>query len=71
MPISDLVTIKSVAKDFLGGCSIRHTRRLADSGKMPAPSKLGALIRFRRSDIEQWIEGGCKPVRTVKPKGGV
>ena len=62
---SDLVTIQCVAKDWLGGCSIRHTRRLYESRKMPAPIKLGALIRFRRSDIEQWIEGGCKAVRTA------
>lgn len=62
---SDLMTIQSVAIDKLGGCSTRHVRRLSDSGMMPAPMKLGALIRFRRADIEAWIAGGCKPVRAV------
>ena len=66
---SDLMTVQSVANDKLGGCSIRHVRRLYDSGKMPAPIKLGALIRFRRAEIDAWIAGGCKPVRAVA-KGG-
>jgi excisionase family DNA binding protein len=66
---SDLITVQSVANDKLGGCSIRHVRRLYDSGKMPAPIKLGALIRFRRAEIDAWIAGGCKPVRAVA-KGG-
>ena len=66
---SDLMTVQSVAIEKLGGCSIRHVRRLYDSGKMPAPIKLGALIRFRRAEIEAWIAGGCKPVRAAG-KGG-
>ncbi len=65
----DLMTIQRVAIETLDGCSTRHVRRLYDSGMMPAPIKLGALIRFRRADIEAWIAGGCKPVRAVA-KGG-
>ncbi len=61
---SDLVTIRTVAA-MLGDCSVRHVRRLTDGGRMPSPIKLGALIRFRRAEIESWIDGGCKPVRTV------
>ena len=61
---SDLVTIRTVAA-MLGECSIRHVRRLADSGRMPAPVKLGALIRFRRVEIEQWIANGCRPIRSA------
>ena len=66
---SDLVTAKTVASEMLGGCSTRHIRRLSDSGMMPAPIKLGALVRYRRVDIEAWITGGCKPVRTVAKNG--
>ena len=70
VPTSDLVTIRTVAS-MLGECSVRHVRRLADSGRMPAPVKLGALLRFRRVDVEQWVAAGCPRVRsagkTVRP----
>jgi len=46
-------------------CSPRHVRRLVDSGKMPAPIKLGAISRWPAQVIDEWIAGGCKPVRTV------
>lgn len=61
---SDLVTIRTVAA-MLGECSVRHVRRLADSGRMPAPIKLGALLRFRRVDVEQWVTAGCPRVRSA------
>ena len=46
------------------GCSARHVYRLTDAGKMPRPVKLGSLVRWNRASIEDWIGGGCKPVRT-------
>lgn len=47
-------------------CSTRHVYRLADSGKMPQPIKLGSLVRWSRDAIEVWINGGCEPVSTVR-----
>jgi excisionase family DNA binding protein len=44
-------------------CSVRHVRRLIDSGHMPRPIKLGALLRWRKIDIERWVEGGCPQPR--------
>ena len=44
-------------------CSTRHVYRLSDAGKMPRPVKLGALVRWNRKEIEDWISGGCKTVR--------
>ena len=65
---STLLDLKQVAGML--GCSARHVRRLADDGRMPAPVHLGTLIRFRRADVEAWIEGGCQPVRrTSNAKG--
>ena len=52
-----LLDIHSVAK--LLGCSPRHVRRLADTGRMPRPVKLGALVRWSRQEIEDWIAQGC------------
>ncbi len=59
-----LLDVKGVAR--LLHCSTRHVYRLSDAGKMPPPLKLGALVRWSRSAIDEWIAGGCKPIRTVK-----
>lgn len=33
--------------------------RLSASGKNPAPVSINAAVRWRRSDIERWVELGC------------
>ena len=70
VPNVGLIDIRAVTA-MLGGCSTRHVRRLADSARMPAPVKLGALLRFRRktgdpsTGIEDWIAAGCPRVRSA------
>ena len=64
-PQAALLDVKAVAA--LLRCSGRHVYRLSDAGKMPRPYKLGALVRWSRSAVEDWIAGGCKSVRP--PKG--
>ena len=58
----ELLDAEAVAR--LCGCSAPHVRRLADAGRMPAPVKVGALVRWNRRAIESWIESGCP--RTTK-----
>ncbi len=60
---SALLDVKAVAK--LLACSTRHVYRLSDSGRMPSPLRVGALVRWRRSAIEEWIAAGCPKVRHV------
>lgn len=60
-PLPELLDVASVAT--LLGCSERHVYRLADCGKMPRPIKLGALVRWPRKTLMDWIEGGCQAVR--------
>lgn len=62
--VAELLDAASVAE--LCGCSVRTVRRLADSGRMPRPVKLGSLIRWRRTEVMDWIESGCQPVRPAK-----
>ncbi|WP_390620370.1 helix-turn-helix transcriptional regulator [Stieleria varia] len=45
------------------GCSPEHVRRLAESGRIPAPVALGRLIRWPLSVLEQWEADSCPPVR--------
>jgi excisionase family DNA binding protein len=63
-----MLSVDDVAEIYLN-CSARHVRRLADAGRMPKPIKLGSLVRFLRTDVEQWIADGCPNVRNAA-KGG-
>lgn len=63
-----LLDVEHVA-DMLG-CSRRHVYRLSDAGKMPAPVRLGSLVRWNRSVLEDWLAAGCPAVRNVSAKGG-
>jgi excisionase family DNA binding protein len=58
-----LLDVRAVAA--LLDCSPRHVYRMADAGRMPTPVRVGALVRWRRSDLDAWIAGGCKPCRTA------
>jgi predicted DNA-binding transcriptional regulator AlpA len=61
-----LLDVQAVAR--LLDCSPRHVYRLADAGRMPPPSRLGALVRWRLhgpGGLLDWIERGCKPVRAA------
>lgn len=62
---AELLDVRAVAA-MLGGCSARHVYRMADAGKMPRPLKLGALVRWRRAELIDWLAGGCEPVRVAK-----
>jgi excisionase family DNA binding protein len=55
--VAELLDVASVAE--LCGCSSRTVRRLSDAGKMPRPVKLGSLVRWRRSELQAWIDAGC------------
>lgn len=61
MPGGGLVDVREVAR--LASCSTRHVFRLVERGLIPAPVKVGRLTRFKRDEIERWIDGGCRPVR--------
>lgn len=66
--VSVLLDVKAVA--VMLDCSQRHIYRLADSGRMPRPLKLGALIRWRRTELLDWIADGCSSCRQRRAGGG-
>lgn len=59
-----LLDVRQVAATL--GCSVRHVYRLADSQRMPRPVRLGALVRWRRDELTDWVNAGCPSTR----KGG-
>lgn len=63
-PTAELLDVIAIA--ILLSCSKRHVIRLADSGRMPRPVKLGSLVRWRRAELMAWLQGGCQPVRATK-----
>jgi excisionase family DNA binding protein len=66
MLTSDLAALLDVqAVAAMLACSTRHVYRLNDAGRMPASLKVGALVRWSRKSIEDWIADGCKSVRNV------
>ena len=62
-----LLDVQAVAE--LLGCSPRHVYRLSDAGRMPAPVKLGALVRWNSRSIQDWIDQKCPPIRVLKGAG--
>jgi excisionase family DNA binding protein len=49
-------------------CSTRTIYRLCDAGRMPRPIKLGALVRWPRALISEWIATGCPSCHEATPK---
>jgi len=61
-----LINVSDVAK--LLKCSVRHIWRLADSGRMPRPYKIGALCRWDRRVILRWVNDGCPNCRSTSSR---
>lgn len=59
-----LLDVAAVAKML--SCSTRHVYRLVDSGKMPAPKRLGRLVRWEQGELQEWIADGCQPMPRVR-----
>ena len=58
----DVVLLDVGTVAALLNCSTRHVYRLTDSGRMPRPLKLGALVRWNRAAVLDWIAAGCPRV---------
>ena len=52
-----LIGVERVAEKL--NVSTRHVRRLTESGAIPRPIRLGALVRWRLVEIDAWIASGC------------
>ncbi len=52
-----MLSTQDLAKRW--GCSERHVRRMADAGRCPRPIKLGSLLKWPVTVIEQWEQDGA------------
>ena len=67
--LAKLLDVRAVAKML--DCSVRHVYRLSDAGRMPAPVRLGTLVRWKATgsgSIGEWLDAGCPSVRKVGAK---
>jgi len=56
--------------EAITGVDLRTITRHADAGIMPPGIKLGGLRRWRKAEIQEWIDAGCPKLRTFTAKGG-
>lgn len=55
--MDSLLDVSEVA-DVLG-VSTRHVWKMHSSARLPGPVRIGRSVRWRSSDIDQWIAMGC------------
>lgn len=63
--MNDLLT-EPQAAEYLGGIPPRTLRQWRYTGKGPIFTKLGRAVRYRRDDLDAWIEGN-RHTRTDQP----
>ena len=56
-PMELLITVDEVAAML--SLSPRTVWRRSSTGELPAPVRIGGSVRWRRSDIVQWVNAGC------------
>ena len=61
-----LVDVKEVAR--LLGVGERTVWSKVASGAMPQPVRIGKLCRWVRTDIEEWVAGGCPRIESTSSK---
>ena len=64
LPDDALIGVAAVAA--LYSCSTRHAWRAADGGLIPAPIRVGRIVRWRIGAIRDHIRGGCRPTRRAE-----
>lgn len=64
-PESRAVAIDADACASRYGISKRHWLRLCDRSAAPRPIRLGRLVRWSLTTLEEWERSGCKPIRVA------
>ena len=67
--MSQLLNAKTVGEML--SLSKRQIFRLKSSGRIPAPVKIGGSVRWRQTDITDWIQLDCPDRKTFELMKGV
>jgi len=65
-PIEPLLTAADLAA--IAQVNVRTIRRWHELGQIPSGLRIGAVVRWRRSEIEAFLRDGGKPVRRGQGK---
>jgi predicted DNA-binding transcriptional regulator AlpA len=57
IPEGGLIDASGVAA--MMACSVRHVRRLDAAAELPAPVRIGRLVRWRLEELSRWLDAGC------------
>ena len=57
--LPDTLTLASKDAAGLLGISRAHFWKLNGLGKLPAPVRLGRVVRWRRDELIRWLNAGC------------
>ena len=60
----NMMRVEDLAERLQIGASTVWRRR--DQGSLPAPLRLGRSVRWRKEDVDAWINDGCPDVRRTK-----
>ncbi len=55
--MSELFTVRELAARMK--VSQRQIWKMLSSGKVPEPIRLGRSVRWRKTDIDEWVRLGC------------
>lgn len=61
-PLQPLLTAADIAA--IARVSVRTVRRWHELGQIPDGLRIGAVVRWRRSEVEAFLSGAWKPERT-------
>lgn len=59
IPSSESLLISAEQLSELLQLSTRTLWRLVHEGRIPVPVRIGRSVRWKRAEIEMWIEAGC------------
>lgn len=60
-PAPELLTTRQAAE--LLGIGERTLWRYSNSGRAPAPIRVGSAVRYRRAELLEWIAAGCPVIK--------
>lgn len=68
VPAVQLITTEELAEIL--GMSKRTIWRLLSAGQIPQPVRIGRSTRWRRDEVQRWIDSGCPVAKNASIEEG-
>lgn len=60
-----LISIRAVAEKL--SVSTRTVRKMLATNRLPAPVRLGRSVRWRETELAEWVNAGCPSIENWRP----